>query len=419
MRLAFWRKPEQRSIDKMALWGAGLPVDLDTWGGLPVSRETATRIVAVYACVRLRAETVAELPTDVFRRQAGERVPIEPGPFWLRQPNDETNWFEFVERVNTSLDLDGNAYVIITARDRLGFPAELFTLHPDEVEVRRDRSGVFYVWGGSERFTRFTPLNPIGDVLHIRNLSWGSDRAPSPIGQARHALSLSMAAEKFGARFFGSGQQLSGLIELPPSEGGKTREFVEQMKEGWREQHGGPDKSHLPGILTGGAKWTSISVKPEEAQFLETRKFQVAEIARLFGIPPHMIGDVEKSTSWGTGIEQQQIGFVQYSINPRLARLEAAFNQLLPRGQFIKWNVNGLLRGDSAARAAFYKSGIEAGWLLRSEARTLEDLPEVDGLDEPVLPANITPINKEPVGAVPAMNGNGEPANVAAMNGGE
>jgi HK97 family phage portal protein len=394
----------------MALWGAGLPIDVETWAGIPVSRETATRIVAVYACVRLRAETVAELPADAFRKSAQARVPIDPAPMWMRQPNDETNWFEFVERINTSLDLDGNAFVAITARDRLGFPAELFTLHPDEIEVRRDNSGVFYVWSGSQRFSRFSPLNPLGDVLHIRNVSWGGDRAPSPISQARNAISLTLAAEKFGAGFFGQGQQLSGVISLPAVEGHKSREYIEQMKESWRQDHSGTARAHLPGVLTGGATWTPISVNPEEAQFLETRKFQVSEIARLFGIPPHMIGEVDTSTSWGTGIEQQQIGFVQYSINPRLARLEAAFNQLLPRGQFIKWNITGLLRGDSAARAAFYQSGINAGWLLRSEVRALEDLPPEPDLDKPVLPVNIAPIDKEPA---PAMsNGTGPPENI-------
>lgn len=410
MNLRFWKQEEERSIDKMALWRAGLPIDLDTWADIPVSRETATRIIAVYACVRLRAETVASLPAHVFRSQGLERVPVDPGPLWLRQPNDETNWFEFVERVNTCLDLDGNAFLAVTARDRLGFPAELFTLHPDEIEVRRDSGGVFYVWGGSERFSRFTPSNPMGDVLHIRNVSWGGDRAPSPIQQARNGISLTLATEKFGSRFFGSGQQLSGVIELPPTEGAKSKEFVEQMREHWQGQHGGTGRSHLPGVLTGGASWKPISVNPEEAQFLETRKFQLGEISRLFGIPPHMIGDVEKSTSWGTGIEQQSIEFVQMSINPRLARLEAAFNQLIPRNQFLKWNVTGLLRGDSTARAAFYASGIQWGWLMRSEVRRLEDLPRDDPeLDKPLVPANMNVAGETPTEPV---NGAGNPLNI-------
>jgi HK97 family phage portal protein len=398
----------------MDLWGKGLPWDLESSTGISITRESAARFVAVYACVRLRAEAIGGLPADVFRKErtSGDRIPIEPPPLWLRNPNPEANWFEFCERVNTSLDLDGNAYVIITARDRLGFPAELWTLHPDQVEPRREpgRSELTYLWNGSTSFSRFGPDNPFGDVLHIKNLSWGSDKAPSPIGVAREAVGLGLAAEKFGARFFGSGQQLSGVIQLPAVEGGKSKEFVEQMKEYWQAEFGS-GRSHLPGVLTGGATWTPIAIKPEEAQFLETRKFQVTEIARLYGIPPHMIGDVEKSTSWGTGIEQQSIGFVQYALQPRLARLEAAFNQLLPRGQFIKWNVNALMRGDSTARADFYAKGIQAGWLLRSEVRQLEDLPEEKDMDKPVLPMNMTVLGEEP----PApSNGSGDPGNLPA-----
>lgn len=398
-----WFRREARSIDKMDLWGKGLPYDLDGNDGLPFSRERAARVVAVYACVSLRANTIAQLPADVFRKApSGDRVAIEPQPLWLRFPNPETNWFEFVERVNTSLDFDGNAFILITARDRLLFPSELWTLHPDQVEVRRDQGELTYYWTGIQpalALSKFTPSTPFGNVLHVKNISWGSDRAPSPIAVARQAITLSSAAERFGSRFFGRGLNAGGVISMPPHEGTKGTEYIKQMREHWEELHGGIEQSHRPAVLTGGATWAPISIKPEEAQFLETRKFQVAEIARLFGIPPHMIGDVEKSTSWGTGIEQQQIGFVQHVVSPRLSRLEHAFNQLLPRGQFIKWNVNGLLRGDAASRAQFYGSGIMNGWMLRSEARALEDLPRIPELDKPTMPTNVSILGEEPAPA--------------------
>jgi len=420
----FWpfRRREARSIDKMALWGTGeLSLD-EIHAGVPVSRETAARLVAVYACVRLRAETISGLPAGVFRRRGDERERVEPGPEWLRQPNNETTWFEFIERVNTSLDFDGNAFVLIAGRDRLGFARELWTLHPDEIQIRREKEGLVYVWGGSERLSRFDGVfNPLGDVLHIKNVSWGSDRAPSPIGVARQAIGLGIAIEKFGARFFGGGQQLSGVIELPATSPELAQEFAEQIREYWQSTYGGSDRSHLPGILTGGAKWTPISINPEEAQFLETRKFQVAEIARLYGIPPHMIGDVERSTSWGSGIEQQSIGFVQFAIGPRLSRLEAAFDQLTPRGQFIKWNVNGLLRGDARSRAEFYAKGIQWGYLLRSDARRFEDLPQVEGLDRPLIPANMIVLGEKApipldVPVIAAGSENGRADSLAATN---
>lgn len=390
---------EARAIDKVALWGRGADlIGTETDAGVTVSHETAVRMTAVYACVRLRAETIASLPADVFRRVAGTRTPVDPQPSWIRQPNPDTTWFEFVEQINRGLDTDGNAYVLIAARDLLGFPRELWTINPREVEVRRENGRLVFVWGGSEVLSRFDALaNPGGDVLHIKNVTNGGDKGLSPIAVAREAIGLGLAAQKFGARFFGAGQAASGLIELPESDPKKSREHLEMMAESFTDRHGGVGKSHLPGVLTGGAKWTQLTIPPDQAQFLETRKFQVTEIARIYGIPPHMIGEVDRSTSWGSGIEQQSIGFVQYSLAPRLVRLEHAFNQLTPRGQFIKWNVNGLLRGDMRARAEFYAKGIDRGWFLRSDARELEDMPPVDGLDRPVLPSNFVVLDGDDV----------------------
>lgn len=383
---------ESRAVSKTDLWGKGLDASFaaDTDAGVAVSRETAVRLTAVYACVRLRAETVASLPVDAVRAKGAARIPVDPQPPWLVQPNPEQNWVEFMDRVNTSLDLDGNGYIAVTARDRLGLPVELWTLHPSDVTVRRNDMGeIEYVWRGVERLPRFAPGSQEGVIIHVRNISLDGVRGLSPIAAAKQSIGLGLAAERFGARFYGSGQQLSGVIEIPA--GTVATGMLESLKDAWLSSHGG-GKSHLPGVLTGGASWKPISINPDEAQFLETRKFQVAEIARVYGIPPHMIGDVDGSTSWGTGIEQQSIGFVQFSIAPRLRRLELAFNQLLPRGQQLKFNVNGLLRGDAKTRAEFYAKAIQWGWMTRADPRALEDMPPVAGLETPLIPANMVEV---------------------------
>jgi HK97 family phage portal protein len=397
----------------MALWGQGSDIESSgVYAGVSVSQSNSLQLVAVYACVRLLSQTIAGLPADVFRKRNGTPEPVEPGPSWLRMPNPETTWFEFTERVMGSLNLDGNAFVIITGRDAMGFPAECWTLNPREVQVRREGGKTIFVWGGDERLSRFSPSTPDGDVLHIKAFSDGGLRGLSPIGLAKQAIGLGMVTEKFGAEHFGSGQKPPGIIEIPPGTPQATTEIVDKLREDWKRHHAGSNQAHAPGILVG-ATWKDTSINAEEAQFLETRKFQVSEIARLFGVPPHMIGDVEKSTSWGTGIEQQSIGFVTYSITPWLVRLESAFNQLTPRGQFIKWNVNGLLRGDMAARSAFHHEGILDGWQTRNGVRLLEELPPIPGLDEPLVPANMLTLSQS--NAPPRPDQEEEPAAVASQ----
>jgi HK97 family phage portal protein len=206
---------------------------------------------------------------------------------------------------------------------------------------------------------------------------------------------VALAGEKFGAKFFGRGQTMSGAIELPATSAPQSQEHINLIRENWEAKHAGTDKAHRPAILTGGATWKPLSVTPEEAQFLETRKFQVEEIARLFGVPPFMLGDVEKTSSWGTGVEQMSIGFVRYALMPYIIRIEQALDQLLPRGQFIKLNVRGLLRADSVSEAEALAKGIQNGWINQAEVRSLLDLPVKPKLDRYWMPSNFKPITGE------------------------
>ena len=384
-----WR--ERRSIDKMALWGRGDVEEAGIHAGVTVNQSTALTLSAVYGCVRLLSGAIAGLPADVFRKRNGDRETVLRPPTWLEAPNPESTWFEFAERIMTSLLLDGNAFIVITARDALGFPLELWNLNPRVVDVKRPDGGgaTFFVWEGNKRLSRFGLANPGGDVLHIKGMNDGGLRGISPISAAAQAIGLALAGEKFGAKFFGRGQTMSGVIELPAQDSiPRTKEYIDLLRETWEAVHAGTDRAHRPAVLSGGATWKALSVTPEEAQFLETRKFQVEEIARMYGVPPFMISDVEKTTSWGTGVEQMSIGFVRYALMPYIIRIEQAIDQLLPRGQFIKLNVRGLLRADAVAEAEAFAKGIQNGWLDQAEIRSFLDLPPKPGLDAHWMPIN-------------------------------
>ena len=383
----------------------GTAADLITGGkvhaGVTVTQREALRVVSVYAAVNLIADNIAQLPAHAFRRRDDQRELVSSQPQWLdrvnSQPNPDTDGYTFIHRILNSLLIDGNAYILITARDRLAYPSELYTLHPQEIVPERRNRRLVYVWAGSETFTRYNRLtNPAGDIVHIRAFDAGGERGLSPIDVARQAVGLAIVAEKFGAKFFGAGQHLSGVIEAPKA---LDKPGADALNQWWQDLKGGSDKAFQPGVLTGGATWKPIAIPPENAQFLETRKFQVNEIARLYRVPPHMIADVEKSTSWGTGIEQQSIGFLTYTLLPWITRLEATFNQLLPRGQFVKWNTAALLRGAVLDRYRAYAIARQNGWLSANEIRRLEDMNPVDGLDDYWQPTNVVDQVAQPSGA--------------------
>jgi HK97 family phage portal protein len=384
-----WQRRETHNIDKMKLWGTGADIGEPVYAGISVSQEQSLRMTTVYRCVRLISETLAALPADAVRAQGDIREPVPRPASWLSVPNEESTWFAFAERVFESLAMDGNAFILISARDSLGLPSELWTLNPRQVQVRREAAGpLYFLWAGDQRLSRFGPRTPTGDVLHIRLAGGGGSRGLSPLDLARQAIGLGLVTEKFGAKFFAEGQQLSGVIQLPAAEVGKSKEYIDLIRENWMASHSGSESSHKPGILTGGATWQQLSISPENAQFLETRRFQVEEIARLYGVPPHMVSSVTNSTSWGTGIEQQALGFARFTLLPWIVRFEQAFSQLLPRGQFIRLNQRGLIRADSETEARVITNNVLNGLMSRNEGRSLYDLPPVPGGDRYMVPAN-------------------------------
>jgi HK97 family phage portal protein len=414
-RLDRWMFPptESHAIDKMKLWGTGQDIGDPVHAGVFVSQESALRLSVVWRCISLISGTLAGLPADVVRKQDEIRRPVDRPPAWLSIPNPEANWFEFVERIFESLLMDGNAFVLISARDFQGFPSEIWTLNPRQVVVRRRPTGkIYFTWAGDQEFSRYGPSDPLGDILHIKLKTAGGLRGLSPIEAARQAIGLSLVTEKQGAKFFGKGQTMSGVIQLPDTSGAKSREHIELMRETWEEAHAGSDKSHRPGILTGGATWQGITITPEDSQFLQTRAFQVEDIAsRFYGIPPHLVGLTEKQTSWGTGVEQQGIGLYRFTLKEHLVRFETAMSSLLPRGQFLRLNPLALLEADAETNAKVLQMELQNGVINFNDWRAILDKPPRPGGDRYILPLNFQILTSggvaEPTPA-PGPNGNGQ-----------
>lgn len=356
--------------------------------GKNVNEFTAMQTTAVYACVRILSETLAALPLQLYRYTPGgkERVYDHPLYHLLHdEPNPEMTSFIFRETLMSHLLIWGNAYAQII-RDRLGRVQGLYPLRPDKMTVCRDESGQIYYL-----YTKTTDENPAikpygqvplrkDEVLHIPGLGFDGLVGYSPIAMARNAVGMTMACEEYGASFFANGASPSGVLEHP----GVLKDPA-KVRDSWNAVYQGSANAHKVAVLEEGMKYQQIGIPPEEAQFLETRKFQLNEIARLYRIPPHMIGDLEKSSF--NNIEQQSMEFVKYTLDPWVIRWEQAMQKALflpeeKKQYFLKFNVNGLMRGDYESRMTGYSIGRQNGWLSANDIREMEDMnpvPEEEG----------------------------------------
>ncbi|WP_365993919.1 phage portal protein [Veillonella sp.] len=356
--------------------------------GKNVNEFTAMQTTAVYACVRILSETLAALPLQLYRYTPGgkERVYDHPLYHLLHdEPNPEMTSFIFRETLMSHLLIWGNAYAQII-RDRLGRVQGLYPLRPDKMTVCRDESGqIYYVY--TKTSDENPAIKPYGqvplrkdEVLHIPGLGFDGLVGYSPIAMARNAVGMTMACEEYGASFFANGASPSGVLEHP----GVLKDPA-KVRDSWNAVYQGSANAHKVAVLEEGMKYQQIGIPPEEAQFLETRKFQLNEIARLYRIPPHMIGDLEKSSF--NNIEQQSMEFVKYTLDPWVIRWEQAMQKalFLPEEKkqfFLKFNVNGLMRGDYESRMTGYSIGRQNGWLSANDIREMEDMnpvPEEEG----------------------------------------
>ena len=344
-----------------------------TTSGKAVNERTAMQTSAVYACVRILAESVAGLPLHVYERTAtGSKAtkPLHPLYRLLHdEPNREMTSFVFRETLMSHLLLWGNAYAQII-RDGRGFPIALYPLLPDRMAVDRRESGeLVYTYQSDKGQVKLRRDN----VLHIPGLGFDGLIGYSPIAMAKNAVGLALATEDYGATFFANGANPGGVLEHP---GVIKPEQADRLRESWQSQFGGAN-AHKVAVLEEGLKFHQMSIPPEQAQFLETRKFQINEIARIFRVPPHMVGDLEKSSF--SNIEQQSVEFVKYTLDPWVVRWEQSLQQalLLPSEKatiFIKFNLDGLLRGDYQSRMQGYSTGIQNGFMSVNDVRGLEDM---------------------------------------------
>ena len=344
-----------------------------TTSGKAVNERTAMQTSAVYACVRILAESVAGLPLHVYERTANGSKSTKPSHPLYRllhdEPNREMTSFVFRETLMSHLLLWGNAYAQII-RDGRGFPIALYPLLPDRMAVDRNESGeLVYTYQSDKGQVKLRREN----VLHIPGLGFDGLIGYSPIAMAKNAVGLALATEDYGATFFANGANPGGVLEHP---GVIKPEQADRLRESWQSQFGGAN-AHKVAVLEEGLKFHQMSIPPEQAQFLETRKFQINEIARIFRVPPHMVGDLEKSSF--SNIEQQSLEFVKYTLDPWVIRWEQSLQQalILPSEKatiFIKFNLDGLLRGDYQSRMQGYSTGIQNGFMSVNDVRGLEDM---------------------------------------------
>lgn len=375
-----------------------------TTSGKAVNERTAMQTTAVYACVRILAEAIASLPLHVYQyKQDGgkERIPRHLLYSLLHdEPNPEMTSFVFRETLMSHLLLWGNAYAQII-RDGRGQVLALYPLLPNKVEVSRTSNGnLFYTYRRDAGESRMNPDSGTvtlrkDEVLHIPGLGFDGLIGYSPVAMAKNAIGMALATEEYGAAFFANGANPGGVLEHP----GVIKD-IQRVKDSWNSAYQGSSNSHKVAVLEEGMKFQAIGIPPEQAQFLETRKFQINEIARIFRVPPHMVGDLEKSSF--SNIEQQSLEFVKYTLDPWVVRWEQALQQslLLPSERsniFIKFNLDGLLRGDYASRMLGYSTGRQNGWMSANDIRELENLNRIsteEGGDLYLINGNMLPLSK-------------------------
>ena len=376
-----------------------------TASGKYVTERSAMQMTAVYCCVRILSEAVASLPLQFYRYtdDGGKEKAVEHPLYFLLhdEPNPEMTSFIFRETLMTHLLLWGNAYSQII-RNGKGEVVALYPLMPDRMKVDRDEHGRLYyeytvydsddVDGrkGTNKVGRTVRLQ-LHDVLHIPGLGFDGLVGYSPIAMAKNAIGLAIATEEYGSKFFANGAAPSGVLEHPG-----TIKDPSKVRESWQATFGGSGNANKIAVLEEGMKYTPISISPEQAQFLETRKFQIDEIARIFRVPPHMIGDLEKSSF--NNIEQQSLEFVKYTLDPWVSRWEQAMVRALltpdeKKKYFFKFNVDGLLRGDYQSRMNGYATARQNGWMSANDIRELENLdriPAEQGGDLYLINGNMT-----------------------------
>jgi HK97 family phage portal protein len=367
--------------------------------GHAVTESSSMRVSAVYACVRLLSGAISSLPLPVYQRTADGRSRIDSPLWWLLNEQPTPRWssasmWEYVVKCTL---LKGDAFVEVN-RNRAGVVSQLIPLHPDTVQVEEKAGRLRY-------YVQPTAGPAYGldqdDMLHFPGFGFNGTRSLSVIQHAAYtSIGVALAADDMSARFFSNGGVPGFIFE---TEGKMDVQQQTLLRDSFATAIAGTRNAFKPFVTTQGVKLREISISPQDSQLLEARKFQVVDIARAFGVPAHMIGETEKTSSWGSGIEHMTLGFVKFTLQPHLTRFEQELNRKLFRRStnFVEFNLDGLLRGDSKAEADYLRQAIGGsqgiGWMTINEARRIKNLPPIEGADtlyDPTRPA--PPTTAEP-----------------------
>jgi HK97 family phage portal protein len=353
-----------------------------------ITELTAMQVSSVYACVSLIGGAIASLPLPVYERTAESRNKVQNNIYWLlnEQPCEYYSAAIFWESMLSALLLHGDAFAEIKRKSNKVFDIKSIEwINPRFVTVVRDSEGnLLYKINDTSRSKSVYTI-PASDMIHVPGPGFNGLHGMSQIKWVlRHAASISLAADKYSAAFFENGARPDFAIEV---QGNPNPEQQDMMRNSWSDRYQGVEKSHKPVLLTGGAKVHELTMSAEDSQLLATRQFQVEDIARIFGVPSHMIGS-SSATAWGTGIEQMSIAFVKYTLARHLTKIEQELNRKLWPVQtkyFVEFQTAGLERGDYKTRNEGYRVGLgragEPGWMTVNEIRKIENMPPIDGGD--------------------------------------
>lgn len=361
---------EQRAVDYQTVFEAGDDIAFGNLSATNINSDTVFQVNAVFSAISLIADTISTLPLDCFIREDETRTFYRPRPAWVEQPDVDIPREAFYSAVITSLLLEGNAFIRVYSNPR-GEVVNLVVLNPLQVTIKRNGLGrLMFVVEGEDK-----PLSS-EEMVFIPDVVRGGDiRGVSRIKALKENFGLAMAMEKFAASFYGTGTNLSGIIEFP---GNLTAEQAQNLANGFDNRHRGWRKGHRTGVLSGGATFKATQIDPQQSQAVEARHLAVEDIARAFNVPPHLLA--LPGTNSYASVEQTNLAWVTHGLRPVITKIESAMSPLLrrsPGGEdaFLKFNLDGLLRADIQSRMSAYSTGLQSGFLTINDVRRLEDLP--------------------------------------------
>jgi len=369
--------PERRAITFQKLFEIGDPsLTGGTRAGVRITQDNAIRITPVFAAIRLISDTVSTLPVDSFYRAGSERRALRPKPAWVDNPEPDQNVSrsDHYQMMLFSLLVHGESFTRKLFNQR-GDVIALHILDPRRIKVRRNEDGriEYVVDNGKNVLTE-------NEIVHITDLRLpGALHGTSRVEELKETLGIAKALEEYSAAFFGSGSSAAGVIEVP---GDVTAEQAQAIQDGWEKGHKGLRKAHRPGVLSGGAKFNSTTISPDDSQLIEEQQFIVEQVARMFRIPVHMLQSTQQGAMSYASVEESSRQFVTYTLLPIIQKIENAYSTMIVGDGFLKFNVDGLLRSNLQDRYTAYSQAIQGGWLSINDIHRLEDLDRVDGGDQ-------------------------------------